>query len=185
MHLGDVARVELGSEAYDFDDAAQRPPGVGHRRDARAGRERARRSPTTSRRVVDELAAHDAARAGRSATRSTRRSSSGISIEEVVKTLIEAIALVVLVMFIFLQSWRATLIPVIAVPVVLLGTFGVLRVLGYSINTLTMFGHGALDRPARRRRDRRRRERRAPDARGAAVAARGDDAIDGARSPAR
>src|SRR6185312_8810005 len=63
-----------------------------------------------------------------------------ISIQEVVKTLIEAIALVVVVMFIFLQSWRATLIPVIAVPVVLLGTFCVLRILGYSINTLTMFG---------------------------------------------
>jgi len=62
-----------------------------------------------------------------------------ISIEEVVKTLIEAILLVVLVMFIFLQSWRATLIPVIAVPVVILGTFCVLQVLGYSINTLTMF----------------------------------------------
>jgi multidrug efflux pump len=63
-----------------------------------------------------------------------------ISIEEVVKTLLEAVVLVVLVMFIFLQSWRATLIPVIAVPVVLLGTFGVLRILNYSINTLTMFG---------------------------------------------
>ncbi len=63
-----------------------------------------------------------------------------LSIEEVVKTLIEAIALVVIVMFVFLQSWRATLIPVIAVPVVLLGTFCVLRILDYSINTLTMFG---------------------------------------------
>jgi multidrug efflux pump len=63
-----------------------------------------------------------------------------LSIAEVVKTLIEAIGLVVIVMFIFLQSWRATLIPVIAVPVVLLGTFCVLRILNYSINTLTMFG---------------------------------------------
>src|SRR2546421_4153937 len=63
-----------------------------------------------------------------------------ISIEEVVKTLIEAVVLVVFVMFLCLQSWRATLIPVIAVPVVLLGTMSVLRVLNYSINTLTMFG---------------------------------------------
>ena len=63
-----------------------------------------------------------------------------LSIEEVVKTLIEAIVLVVVVMFVFLQSWRATLIPAIAVPVVLLGTFGVLAVCGYSINTLTLFG---------------------------------------------
>lgn len=62
------------------------------------------------------------------------------SIKEVVKTLIEAILLVVLVMYVFLKNYRATLIPTIAVPVVLLGTFGVLNVLGYSINTLTMFG---------------------------------------------
>jgi hydrophobe/amphiphile efflux-1 (HAE1) family protein len=63
-----------------------------------------------------------------------------ISIEEVVKTLAEAIGLVFLVMYLFLQNFRATLIPTIAVPVVLLGTFGVLAVAGYSINTLTMFG---------------------------------------------
>ena len=63
-----------------------------------------------------------------------------LSIEEVVKTLIEAIILVFIVMYLFLQNWRATLIPTIAVPVVLLGTFGVLALFGYSINTLTMFG---------------------------------------------
>ncbi|MBI5015518.1 MAG: efflux RND transporter permease subunit [Deltaproteobacteria bacterium] len=62
-----------------------------------------------------------------------------ISIEEVVKTLAEAILLVFLVMFLFLQNIRATLIPTIAVPVVLLGTFGVLSAAGFSINTLTMF----------------------------------------------
>ena len=62
------------------------------------------------------------------------------SIEEVVKTLVEAIILVTLVIFLFLQNWRATLIPTIAVPVVLLGTFGILAAFGYSINTLTMFG---------------------------------------------
>ena len=61
------------------------------------------------------------------------------SIEEVVKTLAEAMLLVVIVMFIFLQNFRATMIPAIAVPVVLLGTFGVLSALGYSINMLTMF----------------------------------------------
>lgn len=62
-----------------------------------------------------------------------------LSIEEVVKTLLEAIVLVFLVMFVFLQNLRATIIPTIAVPVVLLGTFGVLSFFGYSINTLTMF----------------------------------------------
>lgn len=63
-----------------------------------------------------------------------------ISIHEVVKTLFEAIILVFLVMYLFLQNIRATLIPTIAVPVVLLGTFAILSAFGYSINTLTMFG---------------------------------------------
>jgi len=62
-----------------------------------------------------------------------------ISIEEVVKTLFEAVFLVFVIMYLFLQNIRATLIPTIAVPVVLLGTFGVLAATGYSINTLTMF----------------------------------------------
>ncbi|MEA9444014.1 efflux RND transporter permease subunit [Candidatus Fukatsuia symbiotica] len=62
------------------------------------------------------------------------------SINEVVRTLVEAIILVFLVMYLFLQNFRATLIPTIAVPVVLLGTFAILYSFGYSINTLTMFG---------------------------------------------
>lgn len=63
-----------------------------------------------------------------------------LSIHDVVETLFEAIILVVAVMYLFLQNFRATLIPAIAVPVVLLGTFGVLAIFGYSINTLTLFG---------------------------------------------
>lgn len=63
-----------------------------------------------------------------------------LSIHEVVKTLFEAIMLVFPVMYLFLQNMRATLIPTIAVPVVLLGTFAILAAFGYSINTLTMFG---------------------------------------------
>ena len=62
-----------------------------------------------------------------------------LSIEQVVKTLIEAIVLVFIVMFLFLQNWRATIIPTLAVPVVLLGTFAVLYIAGFSINVLTMF----------------------------------------------
>ena len=62
-----------------------------------------------------------------------------LSIEKVYHTLLEAIALVFLVILLFLQNWRATLIPIIAIPVVLLGTFAMLAALGYSINTLTMF----------------------------------------------
>jgi multidrug efflux pump len=64
----------------------------------------------------------------------------GASIHEVVKTLIEGIVLVFLVMYLFMQNLRATLIPTLAVPVVLLGTFGILSAFGFSINTLTMFG---------------------------------------------
>jgi len=63
-----------------------------------------------------------------------------VSIREVIKTLFEATVLVFLVIYLFLQNFRATLIPTIAVPVVLLGTFGILAAAGYSINTLTMFG---------------------------------------------
>jgi multidrug efflux pump len=63
-----------------------------------------------------------------------------VSIEKVVHTLLEAIALVFLVMFLFLQNWRYTIIPTIVVPVALLGTFGALLAMGFSINVLTMFG---------------------------------------------
>src|SRR5207302_2497005 len=63
-----------------------------------------------------------------------------LSIREVVKTLVEAMILVILVMFVFLQNWRALLIPSIAIPIVLLGTFGVLYMLGFSINSMTLFG---------------------------------------------
>ena len=62
------------------------------------------------------------------------------SIIEVLKTLAEAIALVILVMFLFLQNWRSTLIPAITIPVSLVGTFAFVKLLGYSINTLTLFG---------------------------------------------
>lgn len=62
-----------------------------------------------------------------------------ISIENVIHTLIEAVILVFAIMFLFLQNWRATLIPTLAVPVVLLGTFGLLAMMGYTINTMTMF----------------------------------------------
>ena len=62
-----------------------------------------------------------------------------LSIRDVVETLIEAIALVILVMYLFLQNWRTTLVPAVAVPVVLLGTFGILAAVGYTINTLTLF----------------------------------------------
>ncbi|HEY2722350.1 MAG TPA: efflux RND transporter permease subunit, partial [Chitinophagaceae bacterium] len=63
-----------------------------------------------------------------------------VSIDEVVHTLLEALGLVVLVVFIFLQEWRATLIPILAIPVSIIGTFAFFTLLGFTINTLTMFG---------------------------------------------
>ena len=62
------------------------------------------------------------------------------SIEDVVKSLLEAIALVAIVVLAFLQNWRATLIPLIAVPVAIVGTFGVMAALGFSLNNISLFG---------------------------------------------
>ncbi len=104
------------------------------------------------------------------------------SITDVVKTLLEAILLVFLVMYLFLQNFRATLIPTIAVPVVLMGTFAVLYACGYSINTLTMFAMvlaiGLLVDDAIVVVE----NRRAHHERGGPVATRGDPQIDGTNS---
>jgi multidrug efflux pump len=138
VRLSDVARVELGSESYDFNIRLNGHPASGMAV-IQAPNANALDVATSVKNVVDRLARTMPAgwkvAYPFDATKVIR-----LSIDEVVKTLLEAIALVVLVMFVFLQSWRATLIPVIAVPVVLLGTVSILRVLGYSINTLTMFG---------------------------------------------
>jgi len=138
VHLADVANVELGTEAYDFEVRLNGHPASGLAV-MLAPNANALSVANHVKDVVNELQRSMPAGWKVSypfdSTKFIR-----LSIEEVVKTLLEAILLVVVVMFIFLQSWRATLIPVIAVPVVLLGTFCVLKVLGYSINTLTMFG---------------------------------------------
>jgi multidrug efflux pump len=137
VRLGDVARVELGSETYDTAVRLNGHPSSGLAVQLAPGAN----AMEVAAAVKDAVATLERTMpAGWSVsypfdtTKFIR-----LSIMEVVKTLIEAILLVVIVMFVFLQSWRATLIPVIAVPVVLLGTFCVLRLLGYSINTLTMF----------------------------------------------
>jgi multidrug efflux pump len=138
VKLSDVAQVELGNESYDVDVRLDGHPASGLAVLLAPGAN-ALSVATHVKQVVDGL--KPTMQPGWQvaypfdSTKFIR-----LSIEEVVKTLIEAIALVVIVMFVFLQSWRATLIPVIAVPVVLLGTFCVLRLLDYSINTLTMFG---------------------------------------------
>ena len=138
VRLADVARVELGSENYNyqtrFNGKSSSAMGVKLATGANA------------------LSVADAVKAKLKELEpyfpSQMRAEIGydttpfikVSIEEVVITLVEAIVLVVAVMYLFMQNLRATLIPAITVPVVLLGTFGVLAVFGYSINTLTMFG---------------------------------------------
>jgi len=138
VKLRDVARVELGGETYEFVARANGLPGTGIA---------VKLSPS-----ANALSTANAVRA--KMTELSRFFPPGIriqypvdtsafiriSIEEVVKTLLEAIALVFLVVYLFLQSIRATLIPTIVIPVALLGTFAAIHAFGFSINVLTMFG---------------------------------------------
>src|SRR6476469_1155313 len=136
--LGDVARVELGADSYAATIRANGHPGAGIGISLEPGAN-ALSTATLVKEKVEQLSA----RMPPGYTYAFANDSTNfikLSVREVVKTLIEAILLVVLVMFVFLQSWRATLIPFIAVPVVLLGTFGILYALGFSINTMTLFG---------------------------------------------
>ncbi|EGV31099.1 transporter, hydrophobe/amphiphile efflux-1 (HAE1) family [Thiorhodococcus drewsii AZ1] len=135
--LRDVARVALGSETYGKTARYNGKPAAGMAIRLATGAN-ALDTADAVKRKIDELSAFFPP--GMEAvypydtTPFVR-----ISISEVVKTLFEAVILVFLVMYLFLQNFRATLIPTIAVPVVLLGTFGVLAAFGYSINTLTLF----------------------------------------------
>jgi hydrophobe/amphiphile efflux-1 (HAE1) family protein len=138
LRLKDVARVELASKDYDF-----------------IGRVNGRQSALLGIFLQPGANALDVAGdVGKAMAEISKRFPVGmeyqnvydttrfvkVSIREVVKTLLEAMALVFLVVFLFLQNWRATLIPFAAVPVSLIGTFAGLFLLGYSINTLTLFG---------------------------------------------
>ena len=138
VRLSDVARVELGSESYGYIPRLNGHPASGLAVMLAPGAN----ALSTSEAVKKTLnGLSNSLPAGYKFSFPVDNTDFiRISIEEVVKTLFEAIALVVIVMFIFLQNWRATLIPAIGVPVVLLGTFGVLELFGFSINTLTMFG---------------------------------------------
>jgi len=138
VHLADVARVELGADSYDVSTRIDGQPSVAVGISLASGANALATADAVKARI-EQLSRYFPPGLGyRMAFDSARFVR--ISIFEVVKTLLEAVVLVVLIMFVFLQNVRATLIPAIAVPVVLLGTFGVLAVLGYSINTLTMFG---------------------------------------------
>ncbi|AZO29863.1 efflux RND transporter permease subunit [Mesorhizobium sp. M1B.F.Ca.ET.045.04.1.1] len=137
VRLNDVAKVEIGAESYTTAAFYNGKPAAGVAVNlatganaistAEAVRATIDRLSSTFPQGVEVVYPYDTSPFVR------------LSIEEVVKTLAEAIVLVFLVMLLFLQNLRATIIPTIAVPVVLLGTFGVLSFFGYSINTLTMF----------------------------------------------
>ncbi len=136
--LRDVARLELGSENYSMIARYNGKPASGIAISASAGAN-ALDTVNAVKQKMEELSKFfpkDYHVAYPFDTTPFVR----YSIQEVIKTLIEAVALVFVVMFLFLGNIRATLIPTIAVPVVLLGTFGVLAVAGFSINTLTLFG---------------------------------------------
>ena len=137
VHLRDVARMELGSENYNTVARFNGNAATGVAIKLATGAN-ALDTAKAIRAKVDQLSKQFPAGMKAEIAFDTTPFVK-LSIEEVVKTLAEAVVLVFLVMYLFLQNFRATLIPTMAVPVVLLGTFGILSVLGYSINTLTMF----------------------------------------------
>ncbi|MBB4391431.1 efflux RND transporter permease subunit [Bradyrhizobium sp. ERR14] len=137
VRIGDVARVELGSKSYDSAARYNGKPAAGMGISLATGANAVATSEAVKARVAQLSAAMPEGL--RVVYPYDTTPFVKLSIEKVIHTLFEAIALVFVVMFVFLQSWRATIIPTIAVPVVLLGTFGVLSLAGYSINTLTMF----------------------------------------------
>ncbi|UYY58199.1 efflux RND transporter permease subunit [Sphingomonas sp. S2-65] len=138
VRLGDVARVAIGSENYGFSAqwngkaasgiAVKLAPGANALDTVVAVKDRVNELAKQFPSDVKVIFPYDTSPFVR------------LSIEQVIETLVEAVVLVFLVMFLFLQNFRATLIPTIAVPVVLTGTFAVLAMFGYSINTLTLFG---------------------------------------------
>lgn len=137
VRLGDVARVQLGSQSYNRI--------VRYRREPAAALAVSLASGANALEVTEAVKAkiEQLKKQLPSAVTLAYPNDSApfirLSIEHVVRTLSEAFVLVLLVMFLFLQNVRATLIPAIAVPIVLLGTFGALSIFGYSVNTLTMF----------------------------------------------
>ena len=138
VRLKDVARVELGSESYVAFSRYSRQPAAGLGLYLATGGN-ALEVANAADKKIEELSRYFP-KGLEVVTAFSTTPFVVLSIEEVVKTLVEAIALVFIVMLVFLQNFRATLIPTIAVPVVLLGTFGVMAAFGFSINTLTMFG---------------------------------------------
>jgi len=138
VKLGDVARVELGGENYSIMGRFNGQEATGIAIELATGAN-ALDTAAAVRQRLEELKPYFPAGLATEIPYDTTPFVE-ISITSVVQTLIEAVILVFLVMYLFLQNFRATLIPTLAVPVVLLGTFGVMAAFGFSINTLTMFG---------------------------------------------
>ncbi|MBP5403952.1 MAG: multidrug efflux RND transporter permease subunit [Elusimicrobiaceae bacterium] len=140
LKLKDVARVELGSQTYEFNGSFNRQPAVPVGIYLSPGAN----AVATAKAVQDYL--KEAAKnfpAEMDLTYDTAYDTTLFvteSIKEVIKTLVEAMVLVFLVVFLFLKDWRATLIPCLAVPVSIIGAFAGMDVMGFSINTLTLFG---------------------------------------------
>ena len=137
--LGDVATLELGSESYDISTALNGKPAAAMGVQLAAGANALNVGKAVKAKLKEMEPFYPSEMQLKNVIAYDTTPFVSLSIEEVVKALGEAIVLVVLIMFLFLQNLRATLIPAITVPVVLLGTFGVLAMFGYSINTLTMF----------------------------------------------
>src|SRR3546814_715023 len=138
VKIGDVARVEIGNEDYNFNLELNGKPASGLILKLAPGANAVQTVDLVKARIAElqkQFPPDIRVVYPLDSTPFVR-----LSIEQVVHTIIEATVLVFLVMFLFLQNWRATLVPTIAIPVVLLGTFGVLAIAGYSINTLTLFG---------------------------------------------
>lgn len=138
VRLGDVAKVELGAQSYDLEGRWNGKPNVFLLTFLSPGAN----ALETMKRIKDEMKSLTnifPAGVSYDIPYDTTRFIE-VSIQQVVKTLGEALILVILVVYLFLQSWRATLIPAVAVPVSLIGTFAGMVALGFSINTLTLFG---------------------------------------------
>ncbi len=135
--LGDVAKVELGAENYDYLSRYNGQAASGMSIQLASGANELQTDALVKARIAELTPFFPHGLEAKVAYETTPFVKA--SIKDVVKTLLEAILLVFLVMYLFLQNFRATLIPTIAVPVVLLGTFAILSAFGFSINTLTMF----------------------------------------------
>ncbi|URD60934.1 efflux RND transporter permease subunit [Sphingomonas sp. KRR8] len=138
VRIADVARVELGAENYNAVIHVNGHPGAGMAVSLAPGADALKTADLVKARMT-QLATGFPSNLKHTYANDTTAFIK-LSVDEVVKTLLEAVVLVVIVMFVFLQSWRATLVPAIAVPVVLLGTFAIFYLAGFSINTLTLFG---------------------------------------------